>query len=346
MSLWILTSVLFSVSVSALRNDSVTPSSNSSSTVPVDPVACGQSPHNSSTVGGADAYAGAWPWQVLIEYQSESAAAITFCGGSLIARSWVLSAAHCFPKTNNISGYTLYMGRYWLYQPTFAEQVRTISNVVGYPGYQSAELGGDVVLIQLSSPVVYTDYIQPICLPSPAAPFLDGQKCWVTGWGNIDEGVSLPSLGPLQELQVSIISTANCSTLYRDAGALDTIPSDAFCAGFPQGQNDLCLGDSGGPLVCQNSDGHWVQAGIVSFGVPCAQPNLPGVYVQVTAYSSWIQHQVTGPQLANRGAVQVRDAVGCQAAPFGHTCSGCGPATINMRLEFKLLMFLLLMAFS
>lgn len=61
----------------------------------------------------------------------------------------------------------------------------------------------------------------------------------------------------------------------------------------------LCFfqGDSGGPLVCQISDGSWVQAGIVSFGLGCAKANRPGVYAKVSSFTNFIQNHVGGVQL-------------------------------------------------
>ncbi|XP_031416600.2 serine protease 33-like [Clupea harengus] len=55
---------------------------------------CGQPPRNSRIVGGEDAPAGAWPWQASLHNSSGH----KFCGGSLINKDWVMSAAHCFSR--------------------------------------------------------------------------------------------------------------------------------------------------------------------------------------------------------------------------------------------------------
>ena len=56
-------------------------------------------------------------------------------------------------------------------------------------------------------------------------------------------------------------------------------------------------GDSGGPFLCQLDKAldTWFVAGIVSWGVACAYPNVPGVYTNVPGYLDWIRN-VTGLQ--------------------------------------------------
>ena len=55
----------------------------------------------------------------------------------------------------------------------------------------------------------------------------------------------------------------------------------------------LLQGDSGGPLQCKQGT-RWVQAGITSFGVPCALAGFPEVYARVSEFQSWIMGQVAG----------------------------------------------------
>ena len=54
------------------------------------------------------------------------------------------------------------------------------------------------------------------------------------------------------------------------------------------GGKDSCQGDSGGTLVCKDPSGNAVVFGVVSFGIQCAVEGLPGVYVDVFNYMSYI----------------------------------------------------------
>nr|XP_054592634.1 serine protease 27 isoform X1 [Nothobranchius furzeri] len=247
---------------------------------------CGVAPLNTKTriVGGQDATAGAWPWQVSLFRGGH------FCGGSLINSQWVLTAAHCFPSTST-ANLIVYLGRHTQKIQNPNEVSSTVSQIIKHPNYDSQTNDNDITLLQLSSPVTFTNYITPICLAASGSYFPAGLDSWVTGWGYIRSDVPLPSPQALQEVNVPIMSNYQCMADYSP----DPITSNMICAGLPQGGKDSCQGDSGGPLVAKNVT-RWVQAGIVGFGNGCAQPNFPGVYTRVSMYQSWINSQITGDQ--------------------------------------------------
>ena len=106
-----------------------------------------------------------------------------------------------------------------------------------------------------------------------------------------------PGVGPLpsvlQVVKLPIMSNEKCRQMYAKAGFQKRVPSTAVCAGFAEGGKDSCEGDSGGPLMAW-SDQHnaWTVVGIVSNGIKCAEPNLPGVYTRVSEYIDWINKYV------------------------------------------------------
>ncbi|KAM3916894.1 transmembrane protease serine 9-like [Leptodactylus fuscus] len=261
------------------------------------PPVCGSPVISNRIVGGTDASDGEWPWQVSLLYRGTH-----ICGGTLISRQWVMSAAHCFTFYDNPPDFNVYLGRYMLSVPDNHTVISSVSDIIVHPWYSYSGSKGDIALVKLSSPVTYTNYIMPICLPSASVIFPCGLECWVTGWGTINSGVNLPYPKTLQEVMTPIIDRTTCDQLYHLGSYTSSIDSiildDMICSGYINGGKDSCQGDSGGPLVCE-VQGVWYQAGIVSWGAGCAQVYRPGVYTLVPAYTSWIQSYVPDVTFTN-----------------------------------------------
>ena len=99
-------------------------------------------------------------------------------------------------------------------------------------------------------------------------------------------GGRLPRI--LQIVKVPIMSNTECRSMFWEAGIHRTFGPQMICAGYAEGGKDACDGDSGGPLTIKLNDDRWVLVGIVSNGIKCAEPNMPGVYTNVPYYVDWI----------------------------------------------------------
>ncbi|XP_070800900.1 prostasin-like [Pituophis catenifer annectens] len=174
-------------------------------------------------VGGSDARNGQWPWQANLNFNGHHA-----CGATLIASQWLVSAAHCFPKTHEIELYEATLGSYQLKNPSPDIQVTQIDQVIKHPDFNEDEGSqGDIALVKLKDPVPYSRTVRPICLPASSVNFPQGMTCTVTGWGNVLATMSLPSPMTLQQLEVPIIGLDTCRCLYRrnPVSALEAILS-------------------------------------------------------------------------------------------------------------------------
>ncbi|XP_023603736.1 mastin-like [Myotis lucifugus] len=246
--------------------------------------------------GGAQCPAGRWPWQVSVRrYNKELELWQHLCGGSLIHRQWVLTAAHCTQREDwEAYGLRVQVGRLRLYDH---DTLTNVTKIVRHPKFNqslSAEGGADVALLTLEAPVTLSERIGLVPLPPASLRVPERKMCWVSGWGYSSLGA--PRLWPyqLQEVMVPIVGNEVCNQRYQNSSTNtgQIIKDDMLCAGS-EGQ-DSCQGDSGGPLVC-SWEGTWVQVGIVSWGNSCGHHDFPGVYARVMSFISWIRKYVPPP---------------------------------------------------
>ncbi|MFJ8671780.1 S1 family peptidase [Streptomyces sp. NPDC093589] len=232
-----------------------------------------------SVVGGKSVRVSKSPWVVALASKDRFGAERSgqFCGGVLVGRSTVVTAAHCLSKEvlgvpwQQVSDLRIVVGRDNLTRR--GGQELKAAKVWVNPGYNSWTNEGDMAVLTLEKPV--GNRALPIAGRSDAV-YEPGTAATVYGWGDTTGEGSYASR--LRSARVNVLQDSVCAKAYPGSPDGTYKSTSMLCAGEPQGGPDACQGDSGGPLVVRGR-----LVGLVSWGTGCGQAGSPGVYTRASA---------------------------------------------------------------
>jgi secreted trypsin-like serine protease len=228
-------------------------------------VSTGTAAAGEQVIGGERASIEVNPWVV---YLTDSGGA-QFCGGTIVAPSKVLTAAHCASgraprdlrvvagredKQDRGSGVSVTPTDIWIHKQ-----------------YVSADEGEDVAVLTLKDPLPYAPL--PIAELTDRELYRPGTALRALGWGRTSENGKTSRF--LLQATLPVLPDDYCVEAYPQF-----VKTDMFCAGYDAGKIDTCQGDSGGPIVAGGK-----LVGVTSWGEGCARKGKPGVYVRLSRYA-------------------------------------------------------------
>ncbi|RKG75070.1 peptidase S1 [Corallococcus exercitus] len=223
-------------------------------------------------VGSTPATAGEFPWMVSIQ----DTAGNHLCGGTIINTHWVLTSRQCVRGSTTVtpphpSTLRVAAGSNSLALMNTVGQVRTVLDIIPFPGSWDAAQGKDAALLLLGSPLTL-DGVTVAALPVATAADVSagytnpGVIATLSGWGQTTPGSATPDA--LSKMSVPLMSNADAALALGQPVPLDQLGADGSAQG-----NAFCTGDVGGPLVVDGAAGKKL-VGVASYNLGCSAPDI------------------------------------------------------------------------
>ncbi|GHC53114.1 S1 family peptidase [Streptomyces cinnamoneus] len=253
-------------------------------------VPCPVRAEDRGVVGGQIVKVADAPWMVALASRERFGGVRSghFCGGALVGRTTVVTAAHCLSQevlgvdVLDAKDLRVIVGRDDLRGTAGAEV--PLRSIWVNPDFDTETNAGDVAVLTLAQPAPTGRSIG--MAQAGDAAYEPGTAAGVYGWGDVN-GTGAYSVR-LRGARVLVLDDTLCRHAYPGGPEGTYDPATMLCGGLPLGGRDACQGDSGGPLVARGR-----LVGLVSWGSGCAQAGRPGVYTRISSVAALVRAHST-----------------------------------------------------
>ncbi|KAF2903823.1 hypothetical protein ILUMI_02349 [Ignelater luminosus] len=205
-----------------------------------------------------------------------------YCGASLIAAKYAITAAHCLTN-RQARNLALLVGDHNINTgaDTASAALYILDHLEVHPYFNSQKQENDIAIVKTQNIINFSRNVGPVCLPFRYSNYdFTGFTVTALGWGSIE--FSGPKSEYLRKVNLTVVTNQNCQSELTD----NTIFNTQICT-YDKGK-DSCQYDSGGPILWYDYSARRLHlVGLISYGIGCAS-DFPSVNTRVTSYLAWI----------------------------------------------------------
>ncbi|KAI4879229.1 hypothetical protein NFI96_012111 [Prochilodus magdalenae] len=246
---------------------------------------------DSGIVGGKEVKPHSRPFMVSVQHNRQH-----LCGGMLIRKDFVLTAAHCLKTeqehNSRIPGEVV-LGAHNIKKTEPSQQRIQVRKTIRHPDYTKYTTAGDwknlsvdIMLLKLKFNATLNKSVKVQTLPRNKSETPADKFCTIAGWGM--RKPNSPESDVLIETSLKVLPQPKCKDVWQQY-----YDSDYMMCTDTSKTNTFCQGDSGGPLRCNSRP-----QGLAIYTYPygCNDPGYPGVYLKISPFLDWIK-EVMGKEV-------------------------------------------------